>query len=135
MNVKQLLENEVIKKAALLLAEKRLQLLQTPGDDIGFAQAVGMTQMVYEIVDNDYALKSLYDYYCHKLDQPLPKPGETVLYYDPLDDHQPKPAKVVESRDSMTLDRPKLVKCECDDQVLELQDQHIYLLLYWNERS
>ena len=131
MHVKQLLENEVMKKAALLLAEKRLQLLRTPGDDIGFAQAVGMTQMAYEVVDNDYALQSLYDYYCQKLDEPLPEPGETVLYYDPLDDHRPKPAHVVEVLDSTTLDRPKLVKFECEGQVLEVQDRHIYLLLYW----
>jgi len=134
MNVKKLLENELLKKAALLLAEQRLQLMENPGDDLGFAQAVGMTQMAYELLNN-YALKSLYEYYCQKLDQPLPKPGETVLYYDPIDDHQPKQARVIESRDSTTLDRPKLVKCECDDQVLEIQDRHIYLLLYWDERS
>jgi len=126
MNVKQLLENPLLKKAALLLAEKRLQLLRTPGDDIGFAQAVGMTQMAYEVVDNDYALQTLYDYYCHKLGRPLPRSGETVFYYDPLDDHRPKPANVVEA-----LDRPKLVKFECEGQVLEVQDRHIYLLLYW----
>ena len=130
MNVKQLLENQLLKNAALLLAEKRIQLLQTPGDDIGFAQAIGMTQMAYELFD-DYALKTLYDYYCHKLGRPLPRSGETVFYYDPLDGHRPKPAKVVESLDSATLDRPKLVKFECEGQVLEVQDRHIYLLLYW----
>ncbi len=129
MTVKQLLEDHFLKRAALLLAEKRLQVLRNPGDDIGFAQAIGMTQMAYEVFD-DYALKTLYDYYCHKLDK-LPKPGETVLYYDPLDDHQPKPAKVIESLDSTTIDRPKLVKFECEGQILEVQDRHIYLLLYW----
>lgn len=130
MNVKQLLKDYSLKKAALLLAEKRLQLMGHSGDDIGFAQAIGMTQMAYELFD-DYALKTLYDYYCHKLGRPLPRSGETVFYYDPLDDHRPKPAKVVESLDSATLDRPKLVKCECEGQVLEIQDRHIYLLLYW----
>lgn len=131
MNVKKLLENEFLKKAALLLAERRLQLMENPGDDMLFEQTVGMTQMAYGIVNDSYALKILYEYYCHKLDRPLPRPGETVLYYDPLDDHRPKPAKVIESRDSMSLDRPKLVKFECEDQVLELQDRHIYLRLYW----
>jgi len=130
MNVKQLLKDYQLKKAALLLAEKRFQLRENPGDDTLFEQTVGMVHMAYEVFNN-YGLKALCDYYCHKLDQPLPKSGETVLYYDPLDDHQPKQARVIESLDSTTLDRPKLVKCECDGQVLEIQDQHIYLLLYW----
>lgn len=112
MNVKQLLTDYSLKTAALFVAERCLQLGENP-------------------VFRNHDLKALYDYYYHKLDQPLPRPGEVVLYYDPLDDHRPKPARVIESRDSMTLDRPKLVRCKCDDQILELQDQHIYLLLYW----
>lgn len=112
MDVKELFKDHSLKKAALLLAERCLQLGETP-------------------VFKNHDLKALYDHYCHKLDRPLPKPGETVFFYDPLDDHRPKPARVIESRDSTTLDRPKLVKCECEGQVLELKDQHIYLLLYW----
>ena len=134
MNVKKLLENEYLKKAALLLAERRLQLMENPGDDTLFEQTVGMVHLAYGAFNN-YDLKALYDYYSYKLDQPLPKPGEMVLYYDPLENHQPKQAKVVKSRDSATLDRPKLVKCECEGQVLELQDRHIYLLLYWDARG
>jgi len=111
MSIKDLFRDYQLKEAALLLAERCLQLGESP-------------------VFSNHDLKALYDYYCHKLGQPLPKPGDTVLCYDPIDD-QFKPAKVVESRDSRTLDQPKLIKCECDDQVLELQDRHIYLLLYW----
>ena len=113
MDVKELFKDHSLKKAALLLAERCLQLGEPP------------------VVFKNHDLKALYDYYIFKLGRPLPKPGEMVLYYDPLEDHQPKQAKVVESLDSATLDRPKRIRCECDDQVLELQDQHIYLLLYW----
>ena len=112
MDVKQLFADYSLKTAALFVAERCLQLGENP-------------------VFNNRDLKAMYDYYICQLDQPLPKPGQVVLYYDPLDDHRPKPARVIESLDSMTLDRPKLVRCECDDQILELQDRHIYLLLYW----
>lgn len=111
MNIKELFKDYSLKKAALLLAERYFQLGETP-------------------VFKNHDLKALYDYYISKLDRPLPKPGDTVLFYDPIDG-QPKQARVIESWDSMTLDRPKLVKCECEEQVLELKDQHIYLLLYW----
>jgi len=111
MNVKQLFRDYQLKEAALLLAERCLQLGESP-------------------VFKNPALKAMYDYYSSRLVQPLPKPGDTVLCYDPIAD-QLKPAKVVESWDSMSLDRPKLVKFECGGQVLELQDRHIYLLLYW----
>src|SRR5690606_18196091 len=134
MNVKKLLENETLKRAALLLAEKRFQLMENPGDGMLFEQTIGMVHMAYGVVDDGYALKTLYDYYVRQLGRPLPKPGDAVLYYDPMGG-QPKPAKVVESLDSTTLDQPKLVRCECGGQVLELQDRHIYLRLYWNERS
>jgi len=111
MNVKQLFRDYQLKEAALLLAERCLQLGESP-------------------VFKNPALKTMYDYYSSRLVQPLPKPGDTVLFYDPIDD-QFKPAKVVESRDSMSLDQPKLIKCECEGQTLKLQDQHIYRLLYW----
>lgn len=125
MNVKNLLENYQLKKAALLLAEQRLQLRENPGDDLALSQAIGMTQMAYEIFD-DYALKTLYDHYCYQLDQPLPKPGETVLYYDPIDGHQPKTAKVVEYNDW-----PKLVKIEYNNRTIEICDRYVHLYLYW----
>lgn len=125
MNVKSLFENYSLKKAALLLAEQRLQLRESPGDDMLFEQVIGMTQMAYEIFDG-YSLKALYDYYCHQLDQPLPKPGETVLYYDPIDGHQPKTAKVVEYNDW-----PKLVKIECNSRTIEICDRYVHLYLYW----
>lgn len=112
MNIKEIFRDYQLKHEALLLAEQHYQFRETPK------------------VFSNYGLKTLYDYYCHKLDQPLPKPGETVLYYDPIDD-QPKPSRVIESLDSTTVDQPKRVMFECEEQTLELQDRHIYLLLYW----
>src|SRR5690606_9731788 len=107
MDVKELLKDYSLKKAALLLAERRLQLMENPGDDTLFEQTVGMVHMAYGVFNN-YGLKALYDYYIRQLEKPLPKPGEIVLFYDRIDG-QPKQARVIESRDSMTLDRPKMV--------------------------
>jgi len=128
MNVKQLLKDYQLKKAALLLAEQRRQLRENPGDELALAQAIGMTQMAYEVF-NVVAFETLYNYYCHKLDQSsLPKPGQTAFYYDPLEDYTPKLAKVIESSDW-----PKWVriKLECDNTTFDVTDRDIYLLLYW----
>lgn len=125
MNIKTLFKDFQLKRAALILAEHQRQLKENPGDDMRFAQVVGMVQMAYELL-NDYDLKLLYDYYCHRLDQPVPTPGEKVLYYDPADRHQPKLAKVIESSE-----RPKLVKIECDNETFDVTNRDIYLFLYW----
>lgn len=124
MNAKNLFGNYALKKAALLLAEQKLQLRENPGDDLALAQVTGMVQMAYEIFDVA-AFETLYNYYCHQLDQSLPRPGETVLYYDPIG-HQPKQAKVVERSDW-----PKWVRVECDNRIFEVCDRYVHLHLYW----
>src|SRR5690606_4825376 len=96
MYIKTLFKDFQLKRAALLLAEQRHKLKENPGDDMLFAQVVGMTQMAYEIF-NDYDLKLLYEYYCHKLDQEFPKPGEKVLFYDPTNINQQKQEKLIDS--------------------------------------
>jgi len=130
MKLKELFRDVQLRMAALILAEQTYKVIENPGDDELYAQETGMRKLAYGIFNND-ALTLMYGHYCRRLGQPLPKPGETVLYYDPLDDHRPKPAKVIESKDSTTLEQPKMIKCECEGQVLKLQDQHIYRLLYW----
>lgn len=125
MYIKTLFKDVQLKRAALLLAEQRRKLKENPGDDTLFAQVVGMTQMAYEIF-NDYDLKLLYEYYCLRLDQPVPKPGEKVLFYDPTNIHQPKLAKVVESSDW-----PKWVRIEYDDRTFDVTDRDVDLFLYW----
>ena len=126
MYIKTIFKDIQLKRAALILAEQQRKLKEKPGDDMLFAQVVGMTQMAYEIF-NDYDLKLLYEYYSHKLDQDLPKPGEKVLFYDPTNIHQPKLAKVTDSTEW-----PRWVRIEYeDDRTFELTDRDIYLLLYW----
>ena len=125
MNVKELFRDIQLKKAALTLAEHQRQVKEKPGDDLLFAQVVGMTQMAYELF-NDYDLKALYDYYSLRLDRPIPKPGEKVLYYDPSDRHQPKLAKVVDSTEW-----PRWMRVECDGTTFDVTDRDIYLFLYW----
>lgn len=125
MNPKNFFGVYPLKKAALLLAEHKLQLEENPGDDLSLAQINGMIQMAYEIFDAT-AFETLYNYYCYQLDQPLPKPGETVLYYDPIDGHQPKQAKVVEHNDW-----PKWVRIKCDNRTIEVCDRFVHLHLYW----
>lgn len=125
MSIKELFRDVQLKKAALILAEQQRRLKESPGDDLLFAQVVGMTQMAYEIL-NDYDLKIIYDYYCLRLDQPVPKPGEKVLYYDPSDRQQPKLARVVESSEW-----PKWVRVECDDTTFDVTDRDVDLFLYW----
>jgi len=124
MNIKTLFKDVQLKKAALLLAEQQRQLKENPGDDLLFAQVVGMTQLAYELF-NDYDLKFLYDYYRHKLDQLMPKPGETILYYDPMGD-DPTQARVVASTNW-----PQWVMIEFDGQIMEVSGKDIYLQLYW----
>ena len=125
MNIKTLFKDVQLKKAALILAEQQRQLKERPNDDLLFAQVVGMTQLAYELF-NDYDLKFMYDYYCHRLDRPFPKPGEKVLYYDPSDRQQPKLAKVVDSTEW-----PKWVRIEYDDTTFDVTDRDIDLFLYW----
>lgn len=125
MYIKTIFKDFRLRKAALLLAEQRRKLKENPGDDLLFAQVVGMVQMAYEVL-NDYDLKLLYEYYCHRLDQPVPESGEKVLYYDPADRHQPKLAKVVESSEW-----PKWVRCECDGTTFDVTDRDVDLFLYW----
>jgi len=125
MYIKTLFKDVQLKKAALLLAEQRRQLREKPGDDLHFAQVVGMTQLAYELF-NDYDLKFLYDYYCLRLDRPFPKPGEKVLYYDPSDRQQPKLATVVDSTEW-----PRWIRIECDDTTFDVTDRDIDLFLYW----
>jgi len=124
MNIKTLFKDFQLKKAALILAEQQRQLKERPNDDLLFAQVVGMVQMAYEIF-NDYDLKFMHDYYRHKLDQLLPEPGETVLYYDPMGD-APKQVRVVASTNW-----PQWMLCEYDGQILEVSGRDIYLQLYW----
>src|SRR5690606_7741771 len=124
MNVKELFRDIQLKKAALTLAEHQRQVKEKPGDDLLFAQAAGMHLMAFELLNN-YDLKFMYDYYCRRLDQLMPKPGETVLYYDPMGD-DPTQARVVASTNW-----PQWVMIECDGQLLEVSGRDIYLQLYW----